>query len=166
MEDVAERARVARASVFRHFEGKAQLLQAIEADAAERAGVATLVAALDSLPPRRALLSAVRDGSRIWAAEATVFREFYGQAPFDPALRALVAEKESLRWRVVRALVGRLHAAGALRPHLRSRVEATNALWLLTGFAAFDALTRGRGLTTRAAVSLLEHLAVSLLLED
>jgi hypothetical protein len=37
--------------------------------------------------------------------------------------------------------------------------RALDALWLLTGFAAYDDLTRGRGLSTARAAELLSGLA-------
>ena len=59
------------------------------------------------------------------------------------------------------------HDAGRLRLLTRTveRLDlpdperALDALWLLTGFAAYDDLTRGRGLSTAGAAELLAGLA-------
>lgn len=156
MEEVAEAAGIARASVFRHFPHKADLLRAVEADAAERAGVAQLISELAGLSPLAALTTAIRVGSRIWATEARIFQEFYGTAPFDEVLRPLVAEKEAQRRQVVGGLVTRLEQAGLLRTGTASVSQVADAVWLLTGFDSFDALTRVRGLSTQAAAELIE----------
>lgn len=157
MDDVAEAAGVARASVFRHFDNKAEILRAVEVDAAERAGVIQLIGSVDSLPPLEALLAVIRDGCRIWGKEARVFQEFYGTAPFDEALRPLVFEKEALRHALVKGLVARLKSAGWLRASWYDSQSVANTIWLLTGFDTFDALTRVRGLSTKAAARLIEQ---------
>ena len=166
VDQVAHAAEVARASVFRHFCCKAEILRAVEADAAERAGVKRLIAALGTLGPREALLAAIREGSRIWAAEARVFQEFYGTAPFDETLRPLVIEKEAGRRALIRTLVYRLCEDGALRPDGGSIDTVTDAIWLLAGFDSFDALTRVRGLSTKAAARLIEGLVRNAFLND
>lgn len=156
MEEVAATAGTARASVFRHFPHKADLLRAVEVDAAERAGVAELITRLPRLSPLEALTTAIHEGSRIWAAEARIFQEFYGTAPFDEVLRPLVAEKEAQRRQVVGELITRLEQAGLLRTGTANASQVADALWLLTGFDSFDALTRVRGLSTHAAAELIE----------
>ena len=166
VEDVAQAAGVARASVFRHFTCKAEILRAVEADAAQRAGVDRLIAALGTLGPRATLFTAIREGTRIWAAEARVFQEFYGTAPFDETLRPLVIEKEARRRLLVRTLVARLHDEGLLRPDCGTVDTVTDAVWLLTGFDSFDALTRVRGLSAKAAARLIEGLVRNAFLND
>ncbi len=157
MADVATAAEVARASVFRHFPHKAHLLRAVEAEAAERAGVMQLVADVLRLPPLQALRTAVRTGCQIWHAESRVFQEFYGTAPFDQTLAPLVIEKEQQRRQLLGELCARLSAAGHLNLNLSSEDEAAEALWLLTGFHTFDSLTRVRGLSLAQASALIEN---------
>jgi AcrR family transcriptional regulator len=167
IEDVAAKAGVSRASVFRHFRNKAALLRAVEADAAERAGVATLIQEISSLPPREALLSAIRTGSRVWAREARVFREFYGEAPFNSTLRPLAVAKEGQRHAVVAGLVRRLKEDGWLASEASTDWGAvTDALWLLTGFGAYDALTRVRDLSTEGASDLIERIVLDAFIND
>jgi AcrR family transcriptional regulator len=158
IDEVAGEAGVARASVFRHYTCKAELLRAVEADAARRAGAAELVAAVSALPPLEALRRAIWQGGRVWAAEATIFREFYGEAPFDDALRPLVVAKEAQRRDVVGEIILRLHEAGRLAATSpAAREVAIDAVWLLTGFATFDALTALRGLGPDEASGLIER---------
>ena len=158
MEAVAEEAGVARGSVFRHFQSKAELLRAVEADAALRGGAAALVEEVSDLDPLEGLRRAIREGSRVWAREARVFREFYGEAPFDAALRPLVLDKEAQRHEVVANLVRRLSLAGELQTERAATPDAVaDALWVLTGFATFDALTSVRGLSPDETSTLIEQ---------
>lgn len=160
MEAVAATAGVTRASVFRHFATKALLLQAVEADAADRAGVYQLVDRLARLAPREALLAAMQGGCAIWSAEAAVFREFYQTAIGDDELRSLVATKEAARRDVVAGLVDRLARAGLLRPCWPDQAEVSAGIALLTGFLTYDTLTRELGLSSTDAAALLEKLVL------
>ena len=156
IEAVAEEAGVSRGSVFRHFQSKAELLRAVEADAALRGGAAALVEEVSHLDPLEGLRRATREGSRVWAREARVFREFYGEAPFDAVLRPLVLDKEAQRHEVVANLVRRLSLAGELQTATTPDAVA-DALWVLTGFATFDALTSVRGLSPDETSTLIEQ---------
>lgn len=158
IDEVAAGAGVARASVFRHYTCKAELLRAVEADAAQRAGAADLVAAVSGLPPLEALRWAIWQGSRVWAAEASIFREFYGEASFDDRLRPLVIAKEAQRRDVVADIVLRLHDKGHLTAASpATRDVAIDAVWVLTGFATFDALTGSRALAADEVSGLIER---------
>ena len=69
----------------------------------------------------------------------------------DPHAADLLAGHDAGRLRLLTRMVERLAVP--------DRERALDALWLLTGFAAYDDLTRGRGLRTAAAAELLADLA-------
>jgi AcrR family transcriptional regulator len=151
LDEIARRADVARATVYHQFGSKLGVLAAVVEDYERRAGLAALAALVETAPPERLVRDVVTAGCDYWATDPALARSIIAFAVTDPAAADLLAGHDAGRLGLLTALVRRLPGpipAGFL-----------DTLWLLTGFAAYDELTRGRGLSTPAAAALLADLA-------
>lgn len=93
----------------------------------------------------------VTAGCDYWATDPALARSIIAFAVTDPAAADILTGHDAGRLRLLDRVVARLPEpvpAGFL-----------DTLWLLTGFAAYDDLTQGRGLSTAAAAALLADLA-------
>lgn len=104
----------------------------------------------------------VAEHARFWAAEQDIFRTFIGLGRVDPEVGEVVDRHDSGRRDNLRQAVERLSGEGALGRGW-TVTTATDLLWFLTGFEAFDYLHRRGGLSVRATASLLESLARAVL---
>jgi hypothetical protein len=97
-------------------------------------------------------------GCRYWATDPPLARSILAFAVTDPAAAQLLAGHDAGRLRLLTRLTDRLAADGLLAG---TPDRALDALWLLTGFAAYDELARGRGMATERVAGLLADLAES-----
>lgn len=162
VEAIAERAQVARTTVYQQFRNKQGLLQAIELAVSERAGVERLLAVLDNPDGLTSLKVAFEIGGGVWAREQSLFRKLFGLAHVDADLRQVMDEKDAKRQQLVRILVDKLAKQACLRRGI-SRERAFQVLWLLTSFQAFDATCHVTASPEAAARLLLETAELSLL---
>lgn len=162
VEGIAERAQVARTTVYQQFRNKQGLLQALELAVSERAGVERLLAVLDDPDGLESLRVAFEIGGGVWAREQVMFRKLFGLANVDADLRQVMEDKDAKRQQLVRVLVEKLAKQGHLRRGV-SRERAFQVLWLLTSFQAFDASCHVTASPEAAARLLLETAQVSLL---
>lgn len=160
---VAERAGVARATVFHVFGSKAGLLDAIAVDTEGSAEFRALLAALDDGDPSRALRRTIDAGCVFWANNARLMGAVSMLASTDQAVARAVAQREAARAESMADLVGRLAAAGRLRRGVGRR-RATGMLLLATSFAAFDELRRNQGLPLQEVQRVLRALVEPALL--
>jgi AcrR family transcriptional regulator len=151
LEEIARGADVARATVYHQFGSKLGLLAAVVEDYERRAGLDALAALVETAPPERLVRDVVTAGCDYWATDPALARSIIAFAVTEPAAADILAGHDAGRLRLLDRVVARLAEpvpAGFL-----------DTLWLLTGFAAYDDLTRGRGLSTAAAAALLADLA-------
>jgi AcrR family transcriptional regulator len=162
VEEVAERAGVARATLYQHFGSRLGLVDAMcDTFGANPALLAVRDAVrLDDLD--RALAEAIHNTVRFWASEEPVLEPLYGVAAVDPAAQALVERQRADRRGEFAVLARRLREAGRLPKDLSER-EALARLLLLTSFETFEELHRHAGLGERATVETLQDSARSLL---
>ena len=100
----------------------------------------------------------------MYAAEHDIYRVLFAMARLDPeSVSGAIAKKESNRAGGMDYLANRLAEQGYLRPGV-SVEDATNLLWTLASFEAFDLLASGRGLAVDAVVDVLVTAAESTLL--
>jgi AcrR family transcriptional regulator len=151
LDEIARRADVARATVYHQFGSKLGVLAAVVDDYERRAGLAALAELVETAPPDRLVREVVTAGCDYWAVDPPLARSIVAFAVTDPEAADLLAGHDAGRLRLLTRLVERLPGPVPDR--------GLSALWLLTGFAAYDDLTRGRGLTTAAAAALLADLA-------
>jgi len=152
---VARDAGVSRSTVYLVFSSRAELLDAVAADVLHRAGRRHLVEAVAHPDAREALRGGLRAGAAMYAADPDAFRALFsmstlGQDPTGGTIRRW----ERTRMVGVTRLAGQLADQGALRPGVTLRA-ATDLLWVLTSFEAFDLLYAGRDLDHEAAAAAL-----------
>jgi AcrR family transcriptional regulator len=158
LDAVAQRADVARGTVYHRFGSKIGLLEAVVRDFEQRAGLESLVRLTERAPTDRLLRDVITAGCRYWATDPTLVRKVIAVAATDADAAQLLAGHDAGRLQLLNHIVERLATNQRLQT-APTRKSAVDALWLLTSFAAYDELTNGRGLSTRAAASVLTDLA-------
>jgi AcrR family transcriptional regulator len=158
LDAVARRADVARGTVYHQFGTKVGLLEAVVRDFEQRAGLERLVQLIEQAPTDRLLRDTITAGCRYWATDPTLVRKVTAVAVTDADAAQLLAGHDAGRLQLLTRVVERL-ATDQPQQTARTRQAAVDALWLLTSFTAYDELTNGRGLSTRAAATILTDLA-------
>jgi AcrR family transcriptional regulator len=163
--DVAARAGVSRATLYRHFASVTALLDAVAADLLARARFDRLLAALEDPDPVHALRDVVIAGTGIWAADTTLVRNLLAMASTQPDALPVVAQLEHGRLAALEHLVDRLHQAGRLRGGL-TRARAVDLLLVITAFSAWDELRTARHRSPEAATATITDLAHQAVIAD
>ena len=157
--DVATRAGVSRATLYRHFASVTSLLDAVAADLLARARFDKLLSALDAPDPVQALRQVVSAGTGIWATDTSLVRNLLVLARTQPAIVPVIERLELGRAAALENLAERLHQAGRLRDGL-NLPEAVDLLLVITAFNAWDELRTGRNRSPAAATAAITGLAV------
>jgi AcrR family transcriptional regulator len=135
---VAERADVARMTVYYQFKSKQKLLEALFDDFGRRANLTELRKAVTDPEPLRGLHQLIEIFCRFWDAEQTILRRLNAFAGFDPEVDRAMRERGSWRRDALAAIVTRLHPR-------RGFDDLIDVLHVLTSFETYDALAaRGR----------------------
>ena len=156
--DVAGRAGVSRATLYRHFASVTALLDAVAADLLARARFDRLLAALEDPDPVQALREVVMAGTGIWAADTPLVRNLLAMASAQPEAVPVIAQLEHGRLAAIERLADRLHQAGRLRSGL-TRAHAADLLLVITAFTAWDELRTARHRSPAAATAIIAGLA-------
>jgi len=155
IERIAEMAGVARSTVYAIFGSRAGLFDAVGLDAAERAGYAKLLEAVQHPDAREHLRGGIRASTEMYAAYRELRRALFSMAQLDQeAVGGSVRRIEEERASGMARLARRLDEQGLLRQGT-SGAEAENILWVVTSFESFDLLYTARGLSTQAVANLL-----------
>jgi AcrR family transcriptional regulator len=164
VDQVARMAGVARSTVYVIFGSRAGLFDALAQDFLQRAGFDRLVAAVQEPDARDHLRGTLTANVEMFAAERDLARALFATARLDPdALAGAGQRLESERAGGNQYLAQRLHDEGWLRPGL-TVAEATDILWVLASFDAFDLLHSDRGLPPADVAERLVTMAESTLL--
>lgn len=156
VDEIAEAAEVARATVFTQFESKAGLLAALVERMTERGGVERLAKAFD-LPDSVAAVEAVLEiGTDLLHQESALYATLVAYAAVDHGVAAALAAKDDGRRRAMRHLAARLADDGHLADGV-TRAEAERLLDLITSHQTHVQLAAGLR-SRRAIVSGLRHL--------
>jgi|SRR5580704_7522835 AcrR family transcriptional regulator len=140
---VAREAGVARMTVYYQFTSRLGLLDALFDDLAERGGMTALPAAFSTPDPLEALDALIAAFCRFWDSDRLVIRRLRAAAAVDPELETALRARDERRRQGLRVLVTRLGGPGE-KPSRETIAAHTDVLWILTGFATFDALTESR----------------------
>lgn len=135
---VADRAAVARMTVYYQFTSKRGLIDALFDDIAARGLVAPLRAAFDCADSIDALDGFIDAFSALWAAERVVVRRLRALALLDPEIERGVHARDHQRRQGARTIAGRL--ARTRGPLSMSTDEAADLLYTLTSFEVYDSL--------------------------
>ena len=146
LEAVARRAGAARSTVYVMFGSRAGLFDAVARRLLERIGFDRLVATVAVPDPVEALRQAMHESVRLYAEQRDAARALWSWADLDADAAGAFAVLDGGRASGTAHLVGRLAAAGKLRPGV-GRDEAADVLYMLTSFDTFDQLFTERQLT-------------------
>ncbi len=157
LEQIAQKARVSRSTIYLVFGSRAGLFDAFVEDLWARTGLPALTKAVSAPDAREHLRAGLNAASRMYAADRDVYRALYSMARLDPAtVGNAVARMESERTGGMAYVARRLSEDGLLRPELTVRAAA-DILWVICSFDALDLLLTGRKLSlTRAIDTLIE----------
>jgi AcrR family transcriptional regulator len=140
---VAREAGVARMTVYYQFASRLGLLDALFDDLAERGGMTALPAAFSNPDPLGALDAFIAAFCRFWDSDRLVIRRLRAAAAVDPELETALRARDERRRQGLQVLVPRLGGPGE-RPAPEVIAARVDLLWVLTGFATFDALAESR----------------------
>ena len=163
---IAEKAGVARSTVYAIFGSRAGLFDAVAADVLEREDYERLLEAKHEPDAREHMRLGFRSATEMLAADRDVVRALFSMAQLDEgAVGDVIRKREARRAAGMARLARRLNEQNLLRPGV-SVADAEHTLWVLTSFESFDLLYTGRGLSSEAAADLLLATAERALLKE
>lgn len=156
---VAQRAGVARSTVYLVFGSRAGLYDALGTEVLGQAGLDRLTDAVARPDAREHLRGGLAAGCAWYDEHRDVMRALFSSAALDPeAVGGYVQRWEQRRAGGMDHLARRLADQGVLRPDLTPE-DAAHELWVLASFDTFDLLRTGRGLPLDGAVRVLVRMA-------
>ena len=162
VEEVADRAGVARATLYQHFGSRLELVDAICETFDANPALLEIRKVVDLPDADAALNETISNTVRFWSSEDTVLAQLYGVAAIDPAAQELVDRQRSDRRSEMARLARRLKVSGRLRARTSEKAALTT-LMLLTSYDSFREL-REAGLSEREVTRTLLESARALLL--
>src|SRR5262249_51614060 len=121
VDEVADRAGIARATLYQHFRSRLELVDAM-CDTFDENPALVSIRKGTGHPARDPALDLPTAGSvDFWPPEAAVLAQIYGVAAIDPAAADLVDRQRVDRRNELGRLIAHLHAAGRLRPGVSKR---------------------------------------------
>ena len=162
VEEVADRAGVARATLYQHFRSRLELVDAICETFDENPALLQLRDTVEHPDADTALAETIAHTIRFWSSEDPILRQLYGVAAVDPAAQDLVDRQRADRRSEYGRLVHNLHQAHRLRTGL-TRQRALNLLLVLSSYDTYREL-REASLSDRQTITLLQQAARELLL--
>jgi AcrR family transcriptional regulator len=147
LDEIAERAAVARTTIYLVFGSRAGLFDALTSQLWERAGLANLTEAVAHPDARIHLREGFRAGIEIYAAIRDVAVALFSMSALDPdSVGGSIVRLEDRRWGGMQYLARRLDEQGVLRDDVTVD-DAADVIWMLASFGTFDALYTGRNLS-------------------
>jgi AcrR family transcriptional regulator len=161
VEQVADRAGIARATLYQHFRSRLELVDAICETFDANPALLKLRKIVELPDADAALAGTIAKTIRFWSSEDPILRQLYGVAAIDPAAQDLVERQRADRQSELERLVRNLSGAKRLRHGVAER-RALTLLLVLTSYETFREL-RDTGLSDRRATTLLQETARHLL---
>jgi len=162
VDEIARRARVAKATIYQRFGSKLGLLEALGARLESDAQLGRVFRALALPDARESLLTTIAEGVRFWCAHETLFRQLIGLAAVDPSAFEFVAHEDEQQERHLRELAARLREQGQLRDGI-SDDEANAVILMVNSFQTVNTLRERAGLTAEQIVPILQAQAGAIL---
>ena len=164
VEEIAQRARVSRSTVYLAFGSRSGLFDALTDRLLRGAGDDRIEEAVRHPDARETLRGGLEGGVRMYAAHHDVLRVLYAAGKLDPdgAGRA-IARSERRRYQSMGWLADRLREQDHLRREIAPE-QAAHVIWLLASFDAYDLLATGRGLDAEDVTHILTQTAEHALL--
>lgn len=152
---VAERAGVARMTVYNAFGGKEQLLEAVFDSLALAGGMDAMSGAFRLAEPLNTLREFIRVLTTFWASGRVLGRRLRGLALLDPRFEEILSARQARRREGLAAVLARVAAAHG-RPRDEAMDEAVDALTAITSFETYDTLAAAGRSTDRVAALVYE----------
>jgi AcrR family transcriptional regulator len=162
VEEVADRAGIARATLYQHFGSRLELVDAICDGFAVNPALLELRQTVELADAGAALDETIANGIRFWSSEDPILSQLYGVMAIDPAAQALVDRQRADRRGELLRLARNLHQSGRLPPDTSQR-QALALLLVLTSYETFREL-REAGLSDRELTKTLQESGRTLLL--
>jgi AcrR family transcriptional regulator len=161
VEEVAERAGVARATLYQHFRSRLDLVDAICDTFAENPALLALRESVELPGAEAALSDALANTVRFWSSEDAVLSQIYGVVAIDPAARDLVERQRDDRRGEMERLARHITSADGPRP----RVDRQRALAILMTLSSYETYRELKqlGYTDAKVTSTVQDAARSLL---
>ena len=161
--EVAERAGIARSTVYLSFGTRSAFLSRILDDSLTRAGFGRLRENINLPDAAEAMDKSLAQAAVMYSADHAVLRRMLLLAQLDPDVARDYQQRQQRRAAGMRDLAQRLCSQGKLRPEV-SPEAAAEVLWVLTSFETFDQLFSGWGLAATACAARIVAVARSSLL--
>src|SRR5439155_26168715 len=155
VDQMADRAGTARATLYQHFRSRLDLVDAICETFSGNPALRTIRDVVELPDAGEALSQTVANTIRFWSSEDSILSQLYGVMAIDPAARDLVERQRADRRGEMQRLVRHLRASGALRSGVTER-SAVATLMVLTAYGSFREL-REAGLSDRDLTTSLQE---------
>ena len=162
VDDLAERAGVARATVFAKFGSRLGVLDALYARCASSSESEALRMALDIEDPLEALAAAIPAGCRSWEAWGALHQHLRAIVVLEAEVRPLVERQRRFHHEALYSIARRLDQRGLLRERLTPE-RAAVAMHMLTGLEAFIELRHDGKLSLDQTIETIDELVHALL---
>jgi AcrR family transcriptional regulator len=162
VEEVADRAGVARATLYQHFRSRVDLVDVMCETFDANPALLQLRETVAGDDADKALDDTIALTVRFWSSEDAILSQLYGVTALDPAAHDLVERQRADRHTEFGRLVETLQAGGRLRTGV-TRQHALTLLLLLSSYDTFREL-RATGLSDKQVTSTLQAAARDLLL--
>lgn len=162
VEEVADRAGIARATLYQHFGSRLELVDAICDGFAVNPALLELRQTVELPDAGAALAETIANSIRFWSSEDPILSQLYGVIAIDPAAQDLVDRQRADRRGELERLARNLHESGRLRLGT-SQHQALALLLVLTSYDSFREL-REAGLSDRKLTKILQESGRTLLL--
>jgi AcrR family transcriptional regulator len=162
VEEVADRAGVARATLYQHFGSRLELVDAICDTFDTNPALLALRRSVELPDADAALAETIANTVAFWSSEDAILSQLYGVAAIDPAAQDLVDRQRADRRSEIERLAHHLRTAGVLRSGMTGP-QAAALLMVLTSYDTYREL-READLPERKITTTLQDTARVLLL--
>lgn len=152
---IADRADVARMTVYYQFKSKGNLLAALLDDFGQRANMRDIQTAFREPDPARALALLIETFGNLWKTQGAFVRRLNAMAVLDVDVDRVLRDRGGWRRKALAGIVGRVHKG-------RTASEIIDMLYVLTSVDAYDMLTSARH-SHKEAVTMLVRASATLL---
>ncbi len=160
--DLAERAGVARATVFQRFQSKLGVLLALATRCSGGPELRAVREAFALEDPRAAVPAVVAASAIFWERQGFILQTLKAVAALEPGAIAVIDDQRAEQSTLCAALAKRLHRDKSLRAGLTPAV-AGPTLHVITSVESFLELRRHGGLSLESTRAILTELAGTLL---
>lgn len=136
VEEVADRAGIARATLYQHFGSRVELVDAICDSFAVNPALLELREGVELDDAEAGLEQTIANTVRFWSSEDAILRQLYGVAAIDPAAQDLVDRQRADRRGELERLARRLRTTRRLKAGVNER-RTLALLLMLTSYETF-----------------------------